>query len=132
TALAGAIEPVREALSRLKALGLRLGIEGFGTGLSSFFRLAQLPLDEMKLGASFVEEMLQPTFHAKLVRSLVQLAQNLGFRVTAEGVKDAETAQPRSSLVWEQIQGAYVSRPLEAGEVLAFEAQLTGSTRVAL
>jgi predicted signal transduction protein with EAL and GGDEF domain len=132
TALAGAIEPVREALSRLKALGLRLGIEGFGTGSSSLIGLAQLPLDEMKLGATFVEEMRQPTFHAKLVRSLVQLAHNLGFRVTAEGVKDAETAQALSSLGCEQIQGAYVSRPLEAGEVLAFGAQLTGSTRVAL
>src|SRR4029453_14438547 len=126
TALAGAIEPVREALSRLKALGLRLGIEGFGTGSSSLIGLAQLPLDEMKLGASFVEEMLQPTFNANLVPSLVHLAKNLGFRVTGEGRKDAETAQALSSLGCEQIQGAYVSRPLEAGEVLAFEAQLTG------
>ena len=130
TALAGTIEQVREALGRLKALGLRLGIDRFGTGSSSLINLAQLPLDEMKLGATFVGNMRQATFHAKLVRSLVQLAQNLGLRVTAEGVEDAETALALAMLGCERIQGGYVGRPLAAYEVPAFESQAAGSTRL--
>ena len=119
TALAGGIEQVKETLVRLKAFGLRLGIDGFGTGSSSLSNLAQLPLDEMKLGTTFVGDMRRATLHAKIVRSLVQLAQNLGLRVTAEGVEDAETAQALAALGCERIQGGYVSPPLAAQEILA-------------
>lgn len=119
TALAGGLEQVKETLVRLKALGLRLGIDGFGTGSSSLTNLAQLPLDEMKLGATFVGDMQRVTLHAKIVRSLVHLARDLGLRVTAEGVEDAETAQALAALGCECIQGGYVSPPLAAHEILA-------------
>jgi diguanylate cyclase (GGDEF)-like protein len=119
TALAGAIAQVKEALVRLKAFGLRLGIDGFGTGSSSLSNLAQLPLDEMKLGTAFVGDMLRETLHAKVVRSLVQLGHNLGLRVVAEGVEDAGTAQALAALGCERMQGTYVSPVLSAREVLA-------------
>jgi diguanylate cyclase (GGDEF)-like protein len=119
SAFAGEISQVKETLTRLKALGLRLGVDGFGTGTSSLINLAQLPLDEIKLDATFVSDMTQATFHAKIVRSLVQLAQNLGLQVTAEGVQDAETAQALSALGCERIQGGYVGPPLASQEVLA-------------
>jgi diguanylate cyclase (GGDEF)-like protein len=120
-ALVGGIEQVKETLARLKALGLRLGIDGFGTGSSSLSNLAQLPLDEVKVGATFVSDMRQAAFHAKIVRSLAHLARDLGFRVTAEGVEDAETALALSTLGCERIQGGYVGRPLSAQEVLDCE-----------
>jgi diguanylate cyclase (GGDEF)-like protein len=119
TALAGTIEQVKQTLVRLKELGVRLGIDGFGTGSSSLDNLAQLPLDEMKLGTGFVADMLRETLHAKIVRSLVHLAQNLGLRVAAEGVEDAGTAEALAALGCERIQGSYVSPPLTAQEILA-------------
>jgi diguanylate cyclase (GGDEF)-like protein len=119
TALAGTIEQVKQTLVRLKELGVRLGIDGFGTGSSSLDNLAQLPLDEMKLGTGFVGDMLRETLHAKIVRSLVHLAQNLGLRVAAEGVEDAGTAEALAALGCERIQGSYVSPPLTAQEILA-------------
>ena len=118
-ALAGGIEQMKETLDRLKALGLRLGIDGFGTGSSSLANLAQLPIDEVKLSAVFVGDMRQVALHAKIVRSLVQLAQNLGLRVTAAGVDDAETALALSTLACERIQGRHVSLPLAAQEIVA-------------
>ncbi len=118
-ALAGGIEQMKETLDRLKALGLRLGIGGFGTGSSSLANLAQLPLDEVKLSAAFVGDMRQVALHAKIVRSLVQLAQNLGLRVTAAGVDDADTALALSTLACERIQGRHVSPPLAAQEIVA-------------
>ncbi len=126
TALAGALEQVRETLVRLKAHGLRLGIDGFGTGSSSLDNLAQLPLDEMRLSAAFVTDMQRVAPHAKIVRLLVRLARDLGLRVAAEGVEDAETALALSALGCERIQGGYVSAPLAAQEIAGFAAGLAG------
>jgi diguanylate cyclase (GGDEF)-like protein len=124
TALSGALEQVQEKLTALKAHGLRLGIDGFGTGSSSLSNVAQLPLDELKLGATFVTDMRQTPVHAKVVRSLVQLAKDLGLRVVADGVADAETALALSTLGCERIQGKYVSLPLPARDILASAEEL--------
>ncbi len=120
-ALVGGIEQAQETLARLKALGLRLGIDGFGTGSSSLSNLAQLPLDEVRVSATFVSDMRSAAPHAKIVRALAHLAQDFGLRVTAEGVEDAETALALSTLGCERIQGEYVGRPLTAREVLGSE-----------
>jgi EAL domain-containing protein (putative c-di-GMP-specific phosphodiesterase class I) len=124
TALAGGLEQTREALTRLKAHGLHLTVDGFGSGSSSLSNLAQLPLDEVKLGAAFVGEMRRSPPHAKIVRSLTHIARDLGLRVTAEGVEDAETALALSTLGCERIQGEYVSAPLAAQEIVSFAAGL--------
>jgi diguanylate cyclase (GGDEF)-like protein len=124
TALAGALDPVTARLRELKAHGVRLGIDGFGTGSSSLSNLAQLPLDEMKIVAAFVSDMRQAPANAKVVRSLVQLAKDLGLRVVADGVADAETALALATLGCERIQGDYVSAPLDAQEIRASAAEL--------
>jgi EAL domain-containing protein (putative c-di-GMP-specific phosphodiesterase class I) len=124
TALAGALEKVQEKLGALKAHGVRLGIDGFGTGSSSLSNVAQLPLDELKIAATFVTDMRQTPTHAKVVRSLAQLARDLGLRVVADGVADAQTALALSTLGCERIQGEYVSAPLPAQDILASAADL--------
>ena len=131
-ALVGDIEQVKEALARLKALGLRLGIDGFGTGSFSLSNLAQLPLDEVRVGAMFVGDMRRTPSHAKIVRSLAHLAQDFGFRVAAEGVEDGETALALSTLGCERVQGGYVGRPLTAQEVLVSEIRAAGPARLPL
>ena len=126
SALASSLEQVKETLARLKAHGLRLGVDGFGTGSSSLANLAQLPLDEMKIAAAFVSDMRRAQTHAKIVRSIAQLARDLGLRVVAEGVEDAETALALSTFGCERIQGGYVSAPLAAQEIVGFAAGLAG------
>ena len=126
SAFAGELTQVKETLGRLKAHGLRLGINGFGTGSSSLSNLAQLPLDEMKVAATFVAEMRRAGPHAKIVRSLVQLGKDLGLHVVAEGVEDAETALALTTLGCERIQGEHVSPPLAAQEIVAFATGLAG------
>jgi EAL domain-containing protein (putative c-di-GMP-specific phosphodiesterase class I) len=126
SALAGDLDQLKDILGRLKAHGLRLGINGFGTGSSSLSNLAQLPLDEMKLAAIFTSEMRRGGPHAKVVRSLIQLGKDLGLHVVAEGVEDAETALSLTTLGCERIQGEHVSPPLAAQEIVAFAAGLAG------
>jgi EAL domain-containing protein (putative c-di-GMP-specific phosphodiesterase class I) len=132
TALVGGIDPLNETLANLKTLGLRLGIDGFGTASSSIPNLAQLPLDEVKIGAAFVSDMRRANFNAKIVRSLAHLAQDLGLRVTAEGVEDADTALALSTLGCERVQGAYVGRPLNAEEVLVCKPGAAAHARLPL
>ena len=132
TALAGGVEQVKEALGRLKGHGLRLAIDGFGTGSSSLSNLAELPLDELRLGAAFVGDMQRAPVHEKIVRSLVRLARDLGLAVTAEGVEDGPSALALSTLGCERIQGEYVSPPMTAQEILELEKGAGGLSKITL
>jgi diguanylate cyclase (GGDEF)-like protein len=132
TALAGGLEQVKEALGRLKGSGMRIAIDGFGTGSSSLSNLAELPLDELRLAAAFVGDMRKSPVHEKIVRSLVRLARDLGLEVTAEGVEDGTTALALSTLGCARIQGGYVSPPLAAHEIIALEKGAGGLSGVTL
>lgn len=123
-ALTGGLDQLRELLVRLKAHGLRLGIDSFGTGASSLGNLTQLPLDEIKLGEVFTGDMKKNTAHSKIVRALVGLGRDLGLKVVASGVEDAETALSLSTLGCDRIQGGHVSAPLTAQEIVDFAAKL--------
>jgi len=119
SALPIATEELKTTLARLKKLGVRLCIDGLGTASVSLSSLAQLPLDEVKIGATFVGNNEQKIFHVKVVRLLANLAKSLDLTVTAEGIKDANTAQALAALGCERVQGAHVGRALSAAEVLA-------------
>jgi EAL domain-containing protein (putative c-di-GMP-specific phosphodiesterase class I) len=123
---------VKEALRRLKGHGLRLAIDGFGTGSSSLSNLAELPLDELRLAAAFVSDMQRAPVHQKIARSLVRLARDLGLSVTAEGVEDGATAVALTTLGCERIQGSYVSPALTAQEIIALEKGAGGLSSVTL
>lgn len=127
-ALTGGLDQIKDILVKLKAHGLRLGIDGFGTGASSLGNLTQLPLDEIKLGEVFTGDMKRNAPHAKIVRSLVGLGRDLGLRVVASGVADAETALSLSTLGCDRIQGEHVSGALSAQEIVEFAARLAEVT----
>jgi diguanylate cyclase len=132
TALTGSIEPLRQTLGELKALGVRLGIDGFGTASSSLSNLSQLPLDEAKIGAAFVRDMQQSPVHAKIVKSLVHLAADLGFAISAEGVDKAATAKALAAIGCTRVEGAYVGPPLSVQEVLFCDVAAAGPARLPL
>jgi EAL domain-containing protein (putative c-di-GMP-specific phosphodiesterase class I) len=117
-ALAAGTEPVRAILERLHALGVRLGLCDFGAGAMPLSALAQLPLDEIELGPNIVADMQRVELHARIARSLVQLARSLGLRVAAAGVPDAATAAALAALGCERIRGAAAGRALSAQEAL--------------
>ena len=114
----------------LHALGLRLSIDDFGTGYSSLSQLRQLPVDEVKIDKSFVLGMAHQTrATSSIVRSIIELAHNLGLRVVAEGVEDELTRDLLAEMGCDKLQGYLVSRPLPdgpAGDLAARPAPASG------
>ncbi|HJV60520.1 MAG TPA: EAL domain-containing protein [Albitalea sp.] len=103
-------------LERLSALGFKLSIDDFGTGYSSLAYLKRLPVDELKIDKSFVLSMESDADDAKIVRSTIDLAHNLGLTVVAEGVENATVWSMLRELNCDQAQGFHMGRPMAATE----------------
>ena len=115
-------EPQR-ALGVLQALsdaGFKLSIDDFGTGYSSLAYLKRLPVDELKIDKSFVMAMERDADDAKIVRSTIDLAHNLGLTVVAEGVENAGVYELLRGLGCDEGQGYHMARPMPAHELAAF------------
>lgn len=76
-----------KSLSELRALGHKIHIDDFGTGYSSLSYLADLPIDCVKIDRSFIQQIPSDRRHMHIVETIVQLAQQLGIEVVAEGVE---------------------------------------------
>ncbi|NTV09672.1 MAG: EAL domain-containing protein [Zoogloea sp.] len=112
-------EEVGETLDELKSIGVRLSIDGFGTGTSSLSLLGRLPLDSLKIDRSFVGEITSGQ-RGSLVLAVISLAHTFHLTVTAEGVGTRMQVQYLHEHDCDTIQGYYVSRPLPADEFAAF------------
>lgn len=115
-------DPTRaqQTLERLHEMGLRLAIDDFGTGYSSLAYLKRLPVHELKIDKSFVMQMERDSDDAKIVRSTIDLAHNLGLSVVAEGVETASHWRALRSLDCDLAQGYLVARPLPAEDFAAW------------
>ncbi len=107
-------------LNRLHAMGLKLSIDDFGTGYSSLAYLKRLPVDELKIDKSFVMNMESDLQDAKIVRSTVDLAHNLGLTVVAEGVENAKSWKLLAGLACDEVQGYLIARPMPASQFPAW------------
>jgi diguanylate cyclase (GGDEF)-like protein len=106
-----------DVLGRLRALGVGLSLDDFGTGQSSLAYLRQLELDELKIDRSFVTDM--DAQNAAIVRSTIELAHGVGLRVVAEGVEDANTLFELKEMGADVAQGFYLSKPVPPMEIVA-------------
>jgi EAL domain-containing protein (putative c-di-GMP-specific phosphodiesterase class I) len=119
------VDPDRalDTATRLHDLGVRLSIDDFGTGYSSLSYLQRLPIDEVKIDRSFVTDVTVNADSAFIVRSVIDLAHNLGIQVVAEGVEDGTILDSLAAHDCELAQGFYISRPLTADAVLPWLAE---------
>ena len=93
---------VASRLATIEELGVSLSLDDFGTGYSSLSHLRRLPVSELKIAGTFVAEMRE---NDSIVRSIVQMAQNLGLQTVAEGVETAEDWQALRALGCDMAQG---------------------------
>ena len=102
-----------QMLAQLKGLGVELHIDDFGTGYSSLASLHNFPVDVLKIDRLFVNRMGPGIENSEIVGTIIQLAHNLGMKVTAEGVETAAQSKQLHALGCEYGQGYYFSKPVD-------------------
>jgi diguanylate cyclase (GGDEF)-like protein len=117
TVVTSELPGIDEALTSLRALGVRLAVDDFGTGFASLTFLTRAPLDEVKIDGSFVARMASSTEAAAIVRTTVELGRELGMRVVAEGVETAAQQEMLTTLGCPAGQGFYLATPTSADRI---------------
>jgi diguanylate cyclase (GGDEF)-like protein len=119
------VEPERmtAVLTQLAESGLRLSVDDFGTGHSSLAYLQRLPVHDVKIDKSFVGPMAVDPGAACIVRSVVDLAHNLGLRTIAEGVEDQATLDALLKMGCDYLQGFHLAGPMPGDLLMAWLAK---------
>jgi diguanylate cyclase (GGDEF)-like protein len=108
------IERAALVLGELKTMGCMTSMDDFGTGYSSLSHLQQLPVDELKIDRAFVTQLPDNPQNAAIVKSVIDLAHNLGLEVVAEGVETTAALRWLREQGCERAQGFYLSKPMAA------------------
>ncbi|MDP9345901.1 MAG: EAL domain-containing protein [Actinomycetota bacterium] len=111
TAILDDPEQARSVLTALDQMGIDIAVDDFGTGHASISRLHGLPVSEVKIDRSFVSDTQQRS--RTYLSAMIAFGRQLGLRVVAEGVEDAETLGILTTLNCDLAQGYLISRPLE-------------------
>ena len=108
----------RAALMRWCDLGVAISMDDYGTGQSTLSYLKNLPLSELKIDRSFVQHAHQDRSDALLVRSTVELAHQLGLKVVAEGIEEAECLAYLRAIGCDYAQGYFIGKPMAGDDLL--------------
>jgi len=103
-------------LSDIYDMGVHLSIDDYGTGYSSMAQLKSLPVQELKIDKSFVQDLDSNKDDAIIVRSTIELGHNMGLKIVAEGVESIETLETLRKWGCDTIQGYFLSKPLPTDE----------------
>jgi len=106
-------------LESLRALGINISIDDYGTGQSTLSYLKRLPATELKVDQSFVRQVLVSRSDAVLINSTIKLAHELDMRVVAEGVEDEQVMQALARMECDIIQGYHIGRPAAFDEFVS-------------
>lgn len=105
------------SLDEVKALGFKIALDNFGTGLSTLSSIKRFNVDSIKIDKSFVMNMLTDKEDHSLVDASIQLAKAFGYVVIAEGVESKEHLPILLELGCHQAQGFGIARPMPGNEV---------------
>ncbi len=105
-------ERSQETIAALRAAGVRITLDGFGTGYASYQTLRSLRVDRIKIDRDFVLRLLQDEQDQAVVRSIAYLAHELGLEVVAEGVESMETWDLLADIGCDAAQGYGIAMPM--------------------
>lgn len=108
-----------ELIQSLRRTGVRLYVDDFGTGYSSLSYLHRFPVDGLKIDKSFVDELDGTPQSGVMIKTILDMAQNLGLDVVAEGIETPEQVAQLQTLRCPHGQGYHFDRPLTPGDAYA-------------
>jgi EAL domain-containing protein (putative c-di-GMP-specific phosphodiesterase class I) len=106
-------ESVVGIMNNLRSKGIRLSLDDFGTGYSTLGYLHRFPVDFLKIDKSFIQSIAKGDQDARIVETIVSLANHIGMSVIAEGVETEEQLEFLRGINCEYAQGYYFSHPID-------------------
>ena len=110
------VENTLRILTRLKALGLRIAVDDFGSGYSSLAMLQRFPLDTIKIDRSLMRDIVGTAEDTGLADAIIAMGKSLSLTVVAQGVETREQAEHLRLHACDELQGFYFKRPLPVDE----------------
>jgi diguanylate cyclase (GGDEF)-like protein len=107
----------QNTISQIEQRKIKLSIDDFGTGYSSLSYLHRLPIDNLKIDRSFVDNLNSDVKNLEIVKTIIALAHTLGMDAIAEGVETIEQVRQLKALNCEYAQGYLFAKPLPAEEI---------------
>jgi EAL domain-containing protein (putative c-di-GMP-specific phosphodiesterase class I) len=104
-------------VASLGAMGIRVAVDDFGTGLSSLAYLKRLPINKLKIDRTFVKDLPHSKDDATIALAIISLAHSLELTVVAEGVETEEQRRMLAAQGCDAAQGYLFSRPVEAPDI---------------
>jgi EAL domain-containing protein (putative c-di-GMP-specific phosphodiesterase class I) len=114
------IEDTIQTMRALKSLGVQFSLDDFGTGYSSLQYLKRLPLDQLKIDRSFVQDLAVDKSDRAIVRTIITMAQSLNLDVIAEGVETEAQKQLLRKKGCIHYQGYLFGKPVGIEQFEAF------------
>ncbi len=111
----------KEFITTLKRKGVLFSLDDFGTGLSSFAYLKELPVDTLKIDGVFVKDINTDPIQFAMVKSINEIGHVMGIKTVAEFVETAEIAETLKAIGVNYLQGYHIARPLPLADFLAIE-----------
>lgn len=108
---------VTAALGRFRHKGLQLSLDDFGSGFASFLKLYRMPFNELKIDSCWLVDLCQREDRRIMVRSIINLAHDIGLVTCAEKVESLATLKLLRSLGCDRAQGFCISRPLPGDRI---------------
>jgi EAL domain-containing protein (putative c-di-GMP-specific phosphodiesterase class I) len=110
------LQSTMRTMERLRVLGIRFSIDDFGTGYSSLAHLRRLPVDEIKIDRSFIQELESGAADDVIVRSTINLGHDMHLKVVAEGVEISASWNALAAMGCDLVQGYFVAKPMPAAQ----------------
>lgn len=110
-------ERTRQSIERLKALGVKVALDDFGSGFSSIGYLRQFGFDRIKIDRSLTMNVLEDSRAREMLRATVALARSLDIPVTAEGIELEEQGRALQGFGCDELQGYFYGKPMPAADI---------------
>jgi diguanylate cyclase (GGDEF)-like protein len=127
TVLIDDLDAIQSLMVKIKQFNIRISLDDFGTGYSSLSILKNLPIDELKIDKSFIDDIINDEDTLSLVKGIVSIAKNMQIKTVAEGVETQEVLFVLMELECDIYQGYYFSKPIDKNQFELFLANRLAS-----